>query len=281
VGGFVPIKNRPPGQSGAPAVNIVSPDALALVRFGLRSADDPHILNTIKVIDALLKTDMPAGPVWRRYNQDGYGEHEDGSPFDGNGIGRPWPLLTGERAHYELAAGRSDAAQSLLTTLQSFANTDGLIPEQTWDGNDIPERELFFGKPSGSAMPLVWAHAEYLKLCRSLADGRVFDMPPQTAKRYSLGDKSSRFTVWAFNHKIHKMEHGNSLRLFLSAPARARWSADEWATAKENETHDSTLDVHVVDLPTSRLKSGMIVRFTIYWLADERWEGQDYSVEII
>jgi len=278
--GFVPIKNRPPGESNAPAANIVSPDALALVRFGLRSADDPRTLNTVKVIDALLKTDMPAGPIWRRYNEDGYGEHEDGEPFDGSGIGRCWPLLTGERAHYELAAGHWDLAQSLLTALEAFANSGGLLPEQTWDGTDIPERELFFGKPSGSAMPLVWAHAEYLKLCRSLADGRIFDMPPQTAKRYSLVDKSSEITIWAFNHKIRSMNQGNILRLFLTASARVRWSADEWATEKENKSHDSTLGVHVVDLPTRRLKAGTI-RFTIYWTDEERWEGRDYTVEVV
>jgi len=223
---------------------------------------------------------MPAGPIWRRYNEDGYGEHEDGNPFDGNGIGRCWPLLTGERAHYELAAGRSDSARNLLTTLEAFANSDGLLPEQTWDGPDIPERELFFGKPSGSAMPLVWAHAEYLKLCRSLADGDVFDMPPQTVKRYSRHDISSKYTLWAFNHKVRKMTQGNTLRLFLSAPARIRWSADDWSTEKENKTHNSTLGVHVVDLPTRRLKTGRTIRFTIYWLDKEQWDGTDYAIEI-
>jgi len=279
--GYVPIKNRPPGESEAPAAHIVSPDALALVRFGLRAADDPHIVNTIKVIDALLKTETPAGPIWRRYNEDGYGEHEDGSPFDGNGIGRPWPLLTAERAHYELASGRSDSARKLLTTLEAFANTGGLIPEQTWDGSDIPERELFFGHPSGSAMPLVWAHAEYLKLCRSLADSRVFDMPPQTARRYPLVEKTSEFTVWAFNHKIRKISQGKTLRLFLSEPARIRWSTDQWENEKENDTHDSTLGIHVANLSTRRLKVSTTIRFTIYWIKQKRWEGTDYIVEVI
>ena len=50
--GFVPIKNRPPGDIDQPAQAIVSPDALALVRFGLRAADDPRIVDTVKVIDA-------------------------------------------------------------------------------------------------------------------------------------------------------------------------------------------------------------------------------------
>jgi glucoamylase len=162
--GFVPIKNRPVGQSTLPASQIISPDALALVRFGLRAPDDPRILDTIRVIDAFLRVETPFGPAWHRYNDDGYGEHEDGSPFDGTGVGRLWPLLTGERAHYELAAGNKQEADRLTQVMAAFANEGGMISEQIWDSRDIPEKGLFFGRPSGSAMPLVWAHAEYIKL---------------------------------------------------------------------------------------------------------------------
>ncbi len=278
--GFVPIKNRPPGESSAPAANIISPDALALVRFGLRAADDPRILNTVKVIDALLKEEMPAGPIWRRYNEDGYGEHEDGSAFDGSGIGRHWPLLTGERAHYELAAGRTDSARSLLAALQVFANEGGLLPEQTWDADDIPARELFYGKPSGSAMPLVWAHAEYLKLCRSLADGQVFDMPPQTAQRYAVVRRPVEYALWAFNHKIRQMTQGSTLRLFLPVPARVRASIGEGGAARDYLTHDSTLGVHVVDLPTRRMKLGEVVHCTLYGLEAADWDGSEWDVQI-
>ena len=143
-----------------------------LVRFGLRAPDDPRILNTIKVIDALLKIKLPQGPCWYRYNDDGYGEHADGGPFDGTGIGRPWPLLAGERAHYELAAGNISGAQELLRVMELSTNGSRLLPEQVWDTADIPDRELFLGKPSGSACPLVWAHSEYIKLVRSLKDGK-------------------------------------------------------------------------------------------------------------
>ncbi len=278
--GFVPIKNRPPGESEAAASHIVSPDALALVRFGLRAADDVRILNTVKVIDILLKTELPAGPIWRRYNEDGYGEHVDGSPFDGSGVGRPWPLLTGERAHYELATGRLDSAQNLLATLQAFANAGGLLPEQTWDGNDIPNRELFYGQPSGSAMPLVWAHAEYLKLCRSLVEGRVFDMPPQTTQRYLGKQKASACSIWAFNHKIRRLPPGNILRLFLPAPARVHWSTDDWVTAKEHKTDNSTLAIHLVDLPTRHLAKETIIRFSINWIEENRQEENEYSIKI-
>ena len=166
--------------------NITSPDALALVHFGLRRPDDPRILNTIKVIDATLKTETPVGPVWHRYNYDKYGEKADGTPYDGSGdgIGRGWPLLTGERAHYELAAGRPDEARRLLHTLASFANDGALIPEQVWDTDDIPEKGLYIGKPTGSATPLVWAHAEYIKLCRSLSQNGMLDTPQPVLRRY-------------------------------------------------------------------------------------------------
>src|SRR5690349_1538104 len=121
-----------PGGPG-PAKQIFSPDALALVRFGLRAPDDQRIVNTVKVVDGLLKVETPHGSIWHRYNQDGYGEHADGAPFDGTGIGRGWPLLVGERAHYELAAGREHAARQLMRVMETFANEGGMLPEQVWD----------------------------------------------------------------------------------------------------------------------------------------------------
>ena len=278
--GFVAIKNRPPGQSSEPAAYIISPDALALVRFGLRAADDPRIIDTVHIIDALLKVETPYGPAWHRYNDDGYGEHEDGSPFDGTGVGRAWPLLSGERAHYELAAGRVKAAGELLRTLERFAGESGLLPEQVWDSVDIPERELFKGRPSGSAMPLVWAHAEYIKLCRSLADGRVFDMPPQTVQRYLVDKTASAYLPWRFNHKCRSLPTGKVLRIELPAAATVHWSSDDWTTAENSSTRDTGLGIHVVDLPTGQLPSGKEVVFTFFWSEANDWEGTDFRVRV-
>jgi glucoamylase len=278
--GFVPIKNRPPGQSTEPSASLVSPDALALVRFGLRAPDDPRIVNTVKVIDALLKVETPNGLAWHRYNDDGYGEHDDGSPFDGTGIGRAWPLLTGERAHYELAAGRRDVALRLLRALETFANEGGLISEQIWDAPDIPDRELFFGRPSGSAMPLVWAHSEYIKLRRSLHEGRVFDMPSQTVQRYQVDKVGSPYAIWRPNQKSRKMPQGKMLRLECTAPALVHWSADGWQSRHDAETRDTTLGMYIADLPTEQLASGTTITFTYYWPQAGRWEGVDYSVVV-
>ena len=271
-------ENRATGSGSTLAAHMVSPDALALVRFGLRAADDVRIVNTVKVIDAVLRVDMPAGPVWYRYNGDGYGEHEDGSPFDGTGIGRPWPLLTGERAHYELAAGRRDEALRLARALEAFANEGGLLPEQVWDAPDLPEKQLFLGRPAGSAMPLVWAHAEYIKLLQSLRDGRVFDMPPQTVERYVTGKVGTTLHPWRFNHKCSTLPVGRTLRVEVLAPAIVRWTLDGWRTVQDAATRDGGLGVHLVDLPTGVLPAGGAVEFTFQWTEVDRWEGRDFRV---
>lgn len=274
------VKNLAPGQGESLVSHLVSPDVLALVRFGLRAADDQRILDTVRLVDALLKVETPQGPVWRRYNGDGYGEHEDGEPFDGTGIGRAWPLLTGERAHFELAAGRVKEAQLLQTAMESFAGAQGLLPEQIWDAPDMPERELYLGRPSGSAMPLVWAHAEYLKLLRSLHDGRVFDMPPQTVQRYLTDKTESAYLVWRFNHKIRFIPAGRTLRIEMLAPAVIHWSVDDWNTVHDSNTFDSGLAIHFADLATESLPEGRQVKFTLYWPEAGHWEGADFIVSV-
>jgi glucoamylase len=278
--GFVPIKNRPPGETDAPAEQLISPDVLALVRFGLRDPKDPRILNTIKVIDAALKTETPAGPVWHRYNGDGYGEHADGEPFDGEGIGRAWPLLTGERAHYELAKGDKNLAQRLQQTMISLTERCGLLPEQVWDTDDIPEKELFFGRASGSAKPLVWAHAEYLKLARSLEDGRVFDTPTAVYDRYVRDRQSSNLALWRFNHKLRSIPQGKILRIETFSPARIRWSNEGGDAVQEVKTKDSGMGVHFADLSTTKLKEGDRITFSIVLPDSNDLPQEGYSVYI-
>lgn len=274
------VKNVSAAENTLLAKHLVSPDALALVRFGVCAATDPRIRDTATVIDALLKVETPSGPVWHRYNDDGYGEHEDGAPFDGTGIGRGWPLLTGERGHYELAAGRGENAKRLLTTMESFANEGGLIPEQVWDAPDIPERGLHFGRPTGSAMPLVWAHAEYLKLRRSLRDGRLFDLPPQTVQRYLTEKTVSPRMIWRFNHRIRSLPPGKILRIETLAPAVIHWSIDDWNTVQDVATHDVGLGIYNVDLPTHKLPEEEQIKFTFYWPDAAHWEGVDFSVRV-
>jgi glucoamylase len=279
--GFVPIKNRPPGQDGDRAYHIISPDALALVRFGLRAPNDPRILNTLRAIDALLSVELPQGPCWYRYNGDGYGEHKDGSAFNGTGIGRAWPLLAGERAHYALADGHRDEAESLLTVMENSTAGEGrLLPEQVWDSADIPELELFRGKPSGSACPLVWAHSEYIKLRRSIRDGKIFDQPPQTVQRYVKEKHTRQIFGWRFNNKTRSIPKNKTLRIVLLTPGLVHWSIDNWQTAHDTNAKDTRLGIYTLDLPTASLPPGGQAVFTFFWPNENRWEGTDFRVTI-
>jgi glucoamylase len=255
---------RPSRDQDRPPCEIVSVDALAYVRFGLRTPDDPRILDTIKVIDAVLKTETPYGPCWHRYSRDGYGEQQGGTPFDGRrGIGRLWPLLTGERAHYELLAGRLDEARTLLAAMERFANDGKLLPEQVWDTDDLPERRLYFGRASGSAMPLAWTHAEYIKLRRSLAERRVFDLPPQTWQRYVADRVESPHTIWRLNHRRRSMPAGKLLRIVLDYPATISVTGASAAGTGRMETRYTRVGAFYVDLPTADLPPGSEVRFRV------------------
>ncbi len=168
------LANQPPGERFEyEAREIIDAGFLELVRYGVRRADDPLIVDSLKVVDHVLKVDTPFGPCWKRYNHDGYGQRADGGPYLGWGVGRPWPLLTGERGHYELAAGHDPTPY--IKALENFSSIGGMLPEQIWDQPDLPQDGMKFGKPTGAAMPLVWAHAEYVKLLRSATDGKVFE----------------------------------------------------------------------------------------------------------
>ncbi len=278
---MVALRNRSFEESQIAAQELISPDALALVRFGLRAPDDPRILDTVKVIDALLKSETKTGVSWRRYNGDGYGEHEDGSPFNGTGVGRPWPLLALERAMYELALGRKKEVQDILKAVTNQTSAGGLIPEQIWDAPDIPERELFNGRPAGSAMPLVWAHAEYIKLMRSLRDGKVFDMPLQTVERYQKKRMRHWGRMWRMNHRLRRLPAGRILRIGLFSPAIVKYSTDGWKTVIEAEAPDCGLGIYCVDIKSQDLPVGSKISFTFFWTESQKKEEQKFEVEIV
>jgi glucoamylase len=276
----VPVRNRLAPDDTIAGDEMVGTDFLALVRFGLRRPDDPRILSTLAVTDALLRTDTPNGPLWHRYNGDGYGEHADGSPFDGTGIGRGWPLLVGERGHYELEAGRDP--RPYLAAMRRLGSRGGMLPEQVWDTADIPERGLFLGKPAGSAMPLAWAHAEYVKLVRSLALGRSIDRPEAAWRRYEGIRPTARRATWRFTAPRPSMVAGRVLRFELLAPCRVHCSVDGWRTTLDLEARDTGLGVWVADVPGSEaLAAGDAVDATFYWPDADRWEGRDVRISVV
>jgi glucoamylase len=158
---------------------IVDMGFLELVRLGVRAANDPLIVKSLQVIDANIKRSTPSGPAWYRYNHDAYGERADGLPYDARaGIGRLWTLLTGERGEYELAAGRVQKARLFLKTMSGFANDGLMIPEQVWDRGKI-------GTGTGSATPLAWSMAQFIRLAMNVRENKNSETPSQVVSRYA------------------------------------------------------------------------------------------------
>lgn len=277
--GVVTIANRPHGeQREFPANQIVDAGFLELVRYGIRQPDDPVIVDSLRVVDTVLKVDTPLGPCWRRYNHDGYGQREDGGPFEGAGKGRPWPLLSGERGHYELAAGRS--AEPFIRTMEQFASSTGLLTEQVWDEADRLEQHLILGRPTGAAMPLMWAHAEYIKLLRSAADNQVFDFIPEVASRYRTRKVCRPIEIWKPTRRVRTVRRAMTLRIQAPAAFRLHWTADEWQETHDTQSSATRLGIEFVDIPIGPSQAAPI-RFTFFWTAEGRWEGQDCDVAVV
>jgi glucoamylase len=161
---------------------------LELVRLGVKNADDPLVVESLALIDQLIKVETPNGSGWYRYNHDAYGEPPNGGDYDGRtGVGRLWTLLTGERGEYDVARGDLSAARRRLDAMMAFANDGMMLPEQVWDRSESPRAELRFGEGTGSATPLAWSMAQFVRLAINIKQGHNVETPNAVAVRYWKG----------------------------------------------------------------------------------------------
>jgi glucoamylase len=283
---YIHINNREPGEKcDFEARSVVDAGFLELVRYGIRRADDPLIVDSLKVVDHCLKIETPLGDCWRRYNHDGYGQKKNGDSFDGSGQGRAWPILTGERGHYELSAGNDYTAH--IKAIEQFSSTGGMLPEQIWDSSDIPARRMYLGRPAGSAQPLVWAHAEYLKLLKSAVDGRVFDRISVVEARYAVAKEKRTFKnhieIFEITRPISTIFSEHTLRIVDREHFRIVYTFDNWATTQSMEAHSVGYPGSFVDIHTSPEQTGHII-FTMAWPTEdekERWLGKNIDVSVV
>ncbi|HEY4887566.1 MAG TPA: glycoside hydrolase family 15 protein [Candidatus Dormibacteraeota bacterium] len=272
-GQFVRLAGDPDHR---PTEGAIAPEFLELVRYGLRRPKDERILRSLQGVDASLKASLPAGPSWRRYAGDRYGEYENGSPWDGSGRGRPWPVLTGERARHFFSMGLP--AAELLRTLEGFAGEGLMLPEQVWDQADIPARGLQLGRANGSATPLGWAHAEYLELLVTIALAGFPDIVMPARRRYTEGPVQEPAFVWSHKHQIARIAAGRRLRVQLPRPGSVHYTFDEWNTFGEVEAADTTLGVWVAEVPCNRLSPGSEFSWTAHYMTG--WEGKNFTLTV-
>ena len=272
---LVTLRNREGEQIRANA--LVSLEFSYLVRLGLRSAKDPRVLDTLVVVDRVLGVETPSGRLYHRYNEDGYGEHADGRPFDGAGIGRGWPLLVGERAHLAMQAGEDPLPY--LQTMWNCASAGGLLPEQVWDSAPIPEFGLVPGRPSGSAMPLLWSHAEFLKLLVARDNGgRPIEMLTVVERRYSGTAPVPAESRWRSEAPVLQLVAGRELLVEDREPFTLHFGLGGWSEVHERAAVPAAFGLWSVRLTADEVRDHALVVFTRRYGA--RWEGRDHAVSV-
>jgi glucoamylase len=266
------------------AKDVVDGGFLELVRYGIRDPHDPIIADSVKVIDAILRDNsMPGGPCYHRYNHDTYGQGPNGESWpSAGGIGRPWPLLAGERGHYEIACGNTNDAAPYLRAMEAFAGTRKLLPEQVWNAPDRTNPTFYNGGPTGSAMPLAWAHAEYIRLVRSVSEKKVFDRLDVVANRYVTSHPPpSSLEIWNFDYRPSQIKASNRLRFLLGGNFFLRWTTDNWASFTDSQAKQM-VGIYFVDLATNAGQVGTTIQFTMFWLDSQTWQGGDnFAITIV
>lgn len=267
----IKLSNQPDGAGAVAADALVGMEFLYLPRLGLRDPSDRRITDTLRIVEAMIGRETPSGRTYYRYNMDGYGEWLDGSgwPVRRFGIGRPWPLLAGERGHYEVLAGRGAASQ--LAALVAMRGRGGLLPEQIWDANPLPWRNLAPGKPSGSAMPLAWAHSELIKLAITATTGRPVEMLRLVTDRYHAQVPHSEQWFWRDAAPVRELPVARTLVVEDTQPFTLHFGFDEWTRVTELTAQPLGLGMFGVRLSPDTLGGHASLQFVRRY-ADGHWE---------
>jgi glucoamylase len=208
---------------------------LECVRYGIRRADDPLVLASVRVMDKVLKVETPRGACFLRYNGDGYGQRDDGNPYhDHWGVGRPWPLLGGERGHYEIALGRENGGNvdPWIWSLEGFASRAGLLPEQVVGRRGFARKTSRTRSLDGRrAASGVGARGIY-QVAAFQARRKGVDRVDEAAARYvdKVVEPRRDLTIWGRKFPSKTVLSNTHLRVVDERPFMARATWDNWKT---------------------------------------------------
>ena len=131
-----------------------------------------------------------------------------------------------------------------------MSGAGGMLPEQVWDAAPLADRRLLPGRPSGSAMPLAWAHAEFIKLFVSWQQGRPLDLPAAVWQRYQGRRPRARHAFWLPQAPLSRVMASTDLYVAMQEPCVVHWGVDNWQMIQDVATEDIGLGLHVALLAT-------------------------------
>jgi glucoamylase len=272
-GGRIFLGNQPQGTQAVDAAALVGLEFAYLPRLGLRAPGDKRITDTLTIIEAMIGVGTPSGRAYHRYDIDGYGEWLDGSgwPIRRFGIGRPWPLLAGERGHLDVLTG--GAAGTQLQAMLGMRGRGGLLPEQIWDTNPLPWQHLQPGKPTASAMPLAWAHSELIKLAVTVTTGKPVEMLTLVTNRYHATVPTSQTWFWRDLTPVRALPADRTLVVAGPSPFTLHYGFNDWnpATIAERDAQPLGLGLFGVTLTPADLAGNTSLQFVRRY-PDGTWE---------
>jgi glucoamylase len=272
-GGRIALANQPPGTQPVDAAALVGLEFGYLPRLGLRDPADKRITDTLTIVEAMLAADTPSGRAYHRYDIDGYGEWLDGTgwPVRKFGIGRPWPLLAGERGHLDLLSGGDASVQ--LRAMLAMRGRGGLLPEQVWDAGQLPWQNLRPGQPTRSAMPLAWAHSELVKLAVAVATGKPVELLALVADRYHAAVPASPSWFWRDASPVLALPAGRSLVVAEARQFTLHYGFNDWnpVTISERDAQPIGLGLFGVTLTPADLAGQASLQFVRRY-PDGTWE---------
>ena len=271
--GRVALANQPQGTQPVDAAALVGLEFGYLPRLGLRDPADKRVTDTLAIVEAMLGAVTPSGRAYHRYDIDGYGEWLDGTgwPVRKFGIGRPWPLLAGERGHLDVLSGGNASAQ--LQAMLAMRGRGGLLPEQIWDAGQLPWQNLRPGQPTGSAMPLAWAHSELIKLAFAVAAKRPVELLTLVSDRYHAAVPASQTWFWRDGTPVVALPAGRTLVVAGPGSFTLHYGFNNWdpVTITERDAQALGLGLFGVTLTPADLGGRASLQFVRRY-PDGSWE---------
>lgn len=277
------IANTPDSNFAVPSFGVLGLEFLYLPRLGLRDPADQRLLDTVTLVEAMLARNVGTGTAYYRYNYDGYGEQRDGANFTGTGIGRVWPLLTGERGHFGVLRG--ETGQSQLLAMLAMRSGTGLLPEQVWDEPPLPVRDgvpslpLYTGCRTLSAMPLIWAHSELIKLAAIRTTGRPIEQVSAVSARYGGAIPEPATSYWRSAVPVPELVPGRALVIEDGQPFTLHYGHDGWTEVAERTSAPLGMSMNGVRFSAADLQGWSSLEFRRRY--GESWDAAgDQQVRI-
>jgi glucoamylase len=273
--GAARIANQADRNFTVPSAGVLGLEFMYLARLGLRDPRDQRMTDSARLVDIMLARNVGTGIGYYRYNYDGYGEQVDGANWSGVGVGRVWPLLAGERGHYAVLAGAQGLDQ--LTALLAMRSPTGLLPEQVWDQpplsprNGIPSLPLNTGTRTLSAMPLVWAHSELIKLAYVRATGVPIERTQEVINRYHGQIRLPDTTYWRTGVPVLRLPPETNLVVEDSTPFTLHYGHDGWTDVQDQPSTPSGMGMHGARITTTQASTWSTIDFIRHY-PDGSWD---------